>query len=51
MNTILQNENAYQQHTSPRDYQAGPNLYKLIQISLSELKLNLVLISATDSET
>ena len=51
LKTILRTEVAYRKHTSPHDQRTRPMLYKLNQVSLAELKINLTLILTSDSET
>ena len=50
LKTILRTEVSYRRHTSPRDYQARTNLYRLNQITTAELKVNLTLILTSDTE-
>ena len=44
LKVILRNEVAYRKHTSVQDQKARPHLYRLNQISATELKINLHLI-------
>ena len=47
LKNILKTEVSYRRRISPQDCQARPNLYRLNQISNTDLKVNLALIPTT----
>ena len=50
LKATLRSEVGYRRHTSPRDFQTRPNLYKLNQVSAAELKMNLTILLTTEAE-
>ena len=50
LKAILRTEVAYRRHTSPRDFQARHNLYRLNQVTTAEMKVNLSLILTSETE-